>query len=165
MAIGIGRRQFISALGWVAATWPLAVRAQQPALPVIGFLNGSDASYVDAFRQALDAAGFVEGHNVTVEYRWAKGQYDRLPALATDLVSAAVMSRRHDRGCTGRQKRDSDHTDRIHDRRGPGQRGSRSGPQSAGREHYGRKFPKQRDWVKRLELLSEMVRGDIGGNW
>ena len=97
MAIGIGRRQFISALDWVAATWPLAVRAQQPALPVIGFLNGQSsiqyASYVDAFSQALDAAGFVEGHNVTVEYRWAKGQYDRLPALATDLVhqSAAVI--------------------------------------------------------------------------
>jgi putative ABC transport system substrate-binding protein len=84
------RRQFIMLIGGASA-WPFVARAQ---LPVIGFLNGqsptSYASYVDAFRQALDAAGFVEGRNVTIEYRWAEGQYDRLPALATDLVRRSV---------------------------------------------------------------------------
>ena len=94
MTIDIARRAFLSGLGGVAIMWPRGSRAQQPAIPVIGFLSGQSAtqyaSYMDAFRQALIAAGFVEGRNVAIEYRWAEGQYAKLPALAADLVHRQV---------------------------------------------------------------------------
>jgi putative ABC transport system substrate-binding protein len=94
MAIGIGRRQFISALGGTAVGWPLAAGAQQPALPVVGFIrDGSadaDARNVAAFRKGLNEAGYVEVQNATVEYHWLEGQYDRLPALLADLVRRQV---------------------------------------------------------------------------
>ena len=88
------RREFITVLGGTAATWPLAARAQQPAIPVVGFINAgtADASTgrIAAFRKGLSEAGYAEGQNVTVEYHWLEGHYDRLPAVVTDLAQRRV---------------------------------------------------------------------------
>jgi putative ABC transport system substrate-binding protein len=94
MTISIGRRELMTALGGAAVAWPLVARAQQPPMPVIGFMSArspeDSADLLKAFLQGLGEGGFVEGRNVAVEYRWARGDYSQLPALAAELVRQRV---------------------------------------------------------------------------
>ena len=88
------RRDFLSTIGTAAAVWPLAARGQQPAMPVVAFVNGATADNeprnVSAFRKGLSETGFLEGQNVSVEYHWMAGQYGRLPGLIADLIRRRV---------------------------------------------------------------------------
>ena len=94
MTVTIGRRELLAALGGAAASWPLAARAQPRAMPVIGFLSGrapeESAHLVEEYRRTLKEGGFVEGQNVAIEFRWAHGDYSRLPAFAADFVNRRV---------------------------------------------------------------------------
>ena len=94
MAFGIGRRELIAGLGSAALAWPLAARAQQPAIPVVGYLSGmspDDPIEVSAeFRRGLAETGYVEGRNLAIEYRWLEGRYDQIPAMLADLVKHRV---------------------------------------------------------------------------
>ena len=99
MAVHIGRREFITLLGGGTGAWPIVAWAQQPAMPVIGYLYGGTSRgstyLVDAFRKGLSEMGYLEGKNVTIEYRFTEGDSDRIPELAADLVRPPSGSHRH----------------------------------------------------------------------
>lgn len=140
-AIGIGRRQFISALGVATVAWPLAARAQQSAMPIVGFVHpASPSEYVtqmsDAFSDSLKAAGYVDGQNLTIEYRWAEGHNERLPALMADLIGRRVAAIFAPGGpaAARRDGADGDNPDRFSQRRRSGGNRPRPTSQSARRQ-------------------------------
>jgi hypothetical protein len=121
--LGIRRREFISLLGGVAATWPLSARAQQTAMPVVGFMSsrsaGDSSRVVVAFRQGLAETGYEESRNVTVEFRWAQGEFDRLTRNSSGIGSASGgRTRRFWRIGTRREGRNDHHSDSLRHRAG-----------------------------------------------
>src|SRR6516162_7086680 len=137
------RRAFMTLIGSTAVAWPLTARAQQPATPVIGLLNSGSPSKFEylgrAFRKGLSENGYVEGGNVEFEYRWAEGHYDRLPALAADLVRRQVTVITAE-GVTSASGKGGDHngSDRLLLRRRPGRARTCREPKPTRRQPYGR---------------------------
>ena len=140
------RRELIAALG-SAAAWPLAAQAQQLAMPIVGLVSPrspeESARLGAAFRKALNESGYIDGQNVTVEYHWLEGRYDRLPALMADLVRrrVAVIATP---ARPGGQSRDHDDPDRLRRGRGPGQARSCREPRPAGRKCHRYQFLRRR---------------------
>ena len=146
MASHIERRKFLATLGGAAATWPLAARAEQPAMPVIAFINARrpllPRHYAPALRNGLNETGYIEGQNVTVEYHWLDGQYNRLPALVADLVrrQVAVIAPTGNLPSAGRQSCNRDDPDRLRRLGRPGQAWPCRQPRAAGRQRDRHQF-------------------------
>jgi len=166
---GFRRREFITLLGGAAA-WPLAARAQQPAIPVIGISPHQSAEqfpeFLDAFRKGLGESGFVEHRNLAIDYRWAKGDYDLLPSLAAELIRRQVASSRP-AGCrvgSGCEGRHLVHSHCVRQRRRPDPTGPRASLNRPGGNVTGVSPFVNVLGAKRLELLQDLVPSakDIG---
>ena len=153
--------------GGAAASWPLAAHAQRSSVSRIGFLNaGSPAQFIDAaFREGLREAGFIEGQNVTIEYRWAKGAYERPPALAAELVELrigllAALGTSAVHVAKSATATSTPHSGRVCDGKRPGRGRIRRKPQQAGRQHDRHHQHCRFARAKRLELMREFLRDD-----
>ncbi len=157
------RREFITLLGGAAAAWPLAARAQQAAMPVVGFLHYASPTTLlhlaEAVRRGLKEAGYVERQNVAIEYRWAEGHYDRLPALADDLVRRQVAVITAGGCCRGAgcQEGHHDHPCCLYQRRGPGRERSRQSLSRPGGNLTGVSLLAAEMATKRLELIRDLL--------